>query len=79
MLKPKNRPLDETDADYLVLLKAYQGMVPENFQRLVDVFIAANRNLNAKSLRGQTFLQHVLEHKRSEAYAEILKKAGAEL
>jgi hypothetical protein len=71
-------PYDETDPDYHVLLKAYQGMIPENFERFVAFFVEANRNINACSLSGQSILQHVSGHSRSAAYVDILKNAGAE-
>jgi hypothetical protein len=70
-------PYDETDPDYYVLLKAYQGMIPENFQRFVTFFVEASRNINACALSGETMLAHVSSHSRSAVYADILKNAGA--
>jgi len=68
-------PYDDENPDYHVLLKAYQGMVPENFQRFVKAFVAEHRDLNAVSCSGKTFLQLIEGHGRSQAYVQILKQA----
>lgn len=62
--------------DFHVLIKAYQAMRAEDFERFIGFFTEAGRNLNAVSEDGQTILDHVLEHRRSVAYAEALKAAG---
>lgn len=71
------KPLDETNADYHVLLQAYHHMTPEFFERLVAFFVEAGRDINALSATGQTILGRVSEHGRSKAYAEILTAKGA--
>jgi hypothetical protein len=63
--------------DYHVLLKAYRGMVPDAFERFVEFFVEAGRDLNAAGPDGRSILQHVEEHQRSGDYARILKDAGA--
>ncbi len=63
--------------DFHVLIKAYQAMRAEDFERVIDFFTEAGRDLNALSEGGQTILDHVSEHRRSVAYAEALKAAGA--
>ncbi|MBS8240030.1 hypothetical protein DYI22_05880 [Marinobacter lipolyticus] len=64
-------------ADFVVLQKAYQAMRAEDFERFIGFFVAAGRNLNAADESGETILDHILKHRRSTAYAEALKAAGA--
>lgn len=67
----------EEAADFHILSKAYQGMVPEAFERFLTFFTEANRDLNQVDVYGQTILKIVSEHRNSGEYAELLKKAGA--
>lgn len=64
-------------ADFHILSKAYQGMIPEAFGRFIGFFVEAERNINATNIHGQTILNIVSEHRNSGEYAKILKKAGA--
>ena len=64
-------------ADYHVLLKAYRSMVPESFERFVNFFVEAGRNLDEPGPDGRSILQLVASHRSSGDYAEILRKAGA--
>lgn len=68
----------EENADYFVLIRAYQSLREGDFERFVGFFVAAGRDLNAVNKDGQTILGHISEHKRCAAYAETLKKAGAQ-
>lgn len=63
--------------DFHVLSKAYQGMVPEAFVRLIEFFLADGRNINETNANSQTILSIVSEHKNSAEYKEILEQAGA--
>ncbi|UTA48802.1 PA4642 family protein [Simiduia sp. 21SJ11W-1] len=65
------------DGDFHCLEKAYRGMVAENFATFVEFFLAEGRNLNATNPEGHTLLTLASQHRQSEDYAEILKKAGA--
>ncbi len=71
------QPVDGESADYHVLLKAYRGMVPEAFARLVGFFVAAGRNLADPGPDGRTILALIASHRHGEEYAQILKDAGA--
>lgn len=66
------------NADFNALLKAYQAMRAEDFERFVGFFVAAGRDLNAVNQRGETILDLISQHRRSTAYADTLKAAGAE-
>lgn len=64
-------------ADFNALIKAYQAMIAEDFERFVGFFVEAGRDLNAVDENGETILDLVSRHRRSTAYAETLRKAGA--
>lgn len=71
-------PYDASEnADYHVLLKAYHAMRAEDFQRFISFFVAEGRDLNAVNGQGETILDLIAGHRRSEAYAEALVQAGA--
>ncbi|MDO3721414.1 PA4642 family protein [Marinobacter sp. chi1] len=71
-------PYDKTlNPDFHALLKAYQAMRAEDFERFIGFFREAGRNLNAVNERGETILDLISQHRRSVDYAEALKKAGA--
>lgn len=65
------------DPDFNALLKAYQAMRAEDFERFIGFFVEAGRNLNATNEYGETILDLVSGHRRSTDYAESLARAGA--
>ena len=71
------QPVAGEDADYHVLLKAYRGMVPEAFERFIEFFVEAGRNLDAPGPGGKTLLKLASEHRNSTEYVRILREAGA--
>ena len=73
-LKPYREDLD---ADYFVLIRAYESMRAGDFQRFINFFVEAGRNLNAVNEQGETILDRVSEHRRSVDYARALEEAGA--
>ena len=72
------RPADDVEADFHVLLKAYQAMRLENFEEFVGFFIAEGKNINAKSPDGETALSIIKQHKTSGEYVTVLESNGAE-
>lgn len=68
---------EDVEADFHVLLKAYQSMRLENFEEFVGFFVAENRNINATSPTGETALSIIKQHRTSTEYADILVKHGA--
>jgi hypothetical protein len=71
-------PYDKAiNADHNALLKAYQAMRAEDFGRFIGFFSEAGRDLNAVNDRGETILDLISQHRRSTAYADLLKAAGA--
>jgi hypothetical protein len=72
------RPWDAAEnADYNALLKAYQAMRAEDFERFIGFFVADGRDLNATGPDGETILDLISRHRRSVDYARALEKAGA--
>ena len=68
---------DERNRDYSVLLNAYRSMRPGDFQRFVDLFIAAKRDINARSNENQTLLATIRDHRHADPFREILVRHGA--
>jgi hypothetical protein len=71
------KPAEDLEADFHVLLKAYQSMRLENFEEFVGFFVAEDRNLNATNPNGETVLSILNQHRKSEEYAAILAANGA--
>jgi hypothetical protein len=74
-IEPYDRAINP---DFNALLKAYQAMRAEDFERFVGFFVEAGRDLNAVNERGETILDLISQHRRSTAYADTLKQAGAQ-
>jgi hypothetical protein len=73
----KVRPYDGSDEDFHMLLKAYHSMRIEDFELFVKFFLEENRNIDATGRDGRSVLDIVSTHRRGEAYAALLKGAGA--
>ena len=58
-------PPESLPADYNILLRAYRGMTAEVFARFLPFFNEAGKNINEKLENGSTFLDLVLQHRRS--------------
>jgi len=71
------QPPEGMPTDYNVLLKAYRGMLPDTFERFINYFIDAGRDINVRLEDGSTFLDHVSRHRKSVEYARLLEEAGA--
>ena len=72
------QPYDAAEnADYNALLKAYQAMRAEDFERFIRFFVAEGRDLNATGAEGETILDLISRHRRSVDYARVLENAGA--
>ncbi|MEC7729171.1 MAG: PA4642 family protein [Pseudomonadota bacterium] len=63
--------------DFNALLKAYQAMRAEDFERFIGFFVAEGRYLNAAGPDGETILDLISRHRRSVDYARALENAGA--
>jgi hypothetical protein len=72
------KPAEAIEADFHMLLKAYQQMRADNFEQFIAMFLAEKRNINARDPQGRTLLSYVREHQKSTEYADILIRNGAE-
>lgn len=71
------QPYGNENADFHVLLKAYRGLPPDAFSRFMQLFKDSGRDLNAKSLNGQTILDVARQNVRHPEFVEILQAFGA--
>jgi len=72
------KPAEDVEADFHMLMKAYQSMRADDFSDFIGFFLAEGRNINAKGPQGQTVLSIVSQHRNSGEFAEALKANGAE-
>lgn len=59
-------PYGDESADFHVLLKAYRGMRPDDFERFLVFFMEAGRNIDATDNAGRT-LWDIIKHHRQGA------------
>ncbi len=69
------QPPAGTDADFHVLYTAYKHMREEDFERFLDYFKAAGRNVSACNPDGRSLLDLVREHPQSQVFLQILTAA----
>ena len=65
------------DADFQLLLHAYQSMRDFDFERFIGFFIADGHQLDAVNEQGQTFVDYVARHRKAGPFIEIMVNAGA--
>ncbi len=71
------RSYDGSNADFHMLLKAYQSMRATDFELFVGMFTAQGHDINATGKDGRSVLAIVGEHRHGSEYADILRQAGA--
>jgi len=72
------KPAEQIEADFHILMKAYQAMRAEDFEKFVGMFLEQGHDINARDPRGKTVLSYVREHRKSGEYVGILERSGAE-
>ncbi len=75
-LEPRPVP-DGDSADFALLLNAYQGMRPEDFERFIAFYTEAAHDLDATNARGETFIDYVSHHRNATPFIRIMVEAGA--
>ena len=73
------KPAEAVEADFHMLMKAYNAMRLADFELFVGFFIEDGRNINARYRHGRTALSYVREHRKSAGYAQALEQHGAEV
>jgi hypothetical protein len=71
------RSHDAVAQDFHMLLKAYQSMRADDFEKFVGFFLADGRDLNCRNPSGKSVLSIVQQHRNSSDYSTILTQAGA--
>ncbi len=62
------------NADFHVLMRAYRGMRPSDFERFLQFFVDANRNLDATDDKGRTFWSIIEGHRQGADFLALRKK-----
>jgi len=70
-------PAENVEADFHMLLKAYQSMRADDFADFVGFFVEEGRDVNSKGPAGKTVLSIVKEHRNSGEFVAVLSGAGA--
>lgn len=63
---------DDSDADYVAMIRAYRHMVPATFGDFVELFKAEGHKLDAKNAAGETAFDTLNSHTQGKEYAAIL-------
>ncbi|MDX1692636.1 MAG: PA4642 family protein [Ketobacteraceae bacterium] len=67
----------EENADFHILTKAYRGLPAHEFERFLEYYREAGRELNPVNSEGERFIDMISRHENQQEYVEILKNAGA--
>jgi hypothetical protein len=62
--------------EFSVLLHAYRSMRADDFQRFIDLFSQAGRDVGARNRSGQTLRECLADHRHAEPFRQILAAAG---
>lgn len=74
----ESKSYDETQVDYINIMKAYQHMPPETFAEFITFFKEEGHDVNAKNIEGETALSVISTHTLGAPYAQALSSAGAQ-
>lgn len=61
--------------DFYALLKAYRGMRPDDFERFLNFFITAGRDVDATDNQGRTLWQIISTHRHGNEFTVIRDNA----
>ena len=73
----KHEGFGDHENDYCILYKAYISMVPDHFCKFVEFYQAEGKDINVLNKAGESLLDQVCNHHRSQPYRTILEEAGA--
>ena len=69
--------IGKDSADFTLLLHAYQGMRPADFDRFIVYFVADNHDLDATNEQDETFVDYVARHRKAAPFVATMVTAGA--
>ncbi len=64
-------PYGDESADFHVLLKAYRGMRPDDFERFLTFFLEAGRNIDATDTKGRTLWEIISAHRQGSEFIRV--------
>ncbi len=64
-------PQSDQSADFHVLLRAYRGMRPADFERFLKFYIEAGRDLDAKDKTGRTLWDIISTHRQGAEFLAV--------
>lgn len=67
-------PHGDASADHHVLLKAYRGMRPEDFERFLRFFLDEGRDPNATDKSGRTLWEIIANHRQGADFIKVKDK-----
>ena len=71
------KPYGDESEDFHMLTRAYRGLPVEYFATFLTMFLAENRDINAKNSQGQSFLGSIEGNTTFPEFIETLKENGA--
>ena len=61
-------------ADFQILMRAYRGMRPTDFERFIPFFVDANHDLDATDDQGRTLWSIIERHRQGADFIALRKK-----
>lgn len=65
---------NDGNADFHLLMRAYRGMRPADFERFLPFFVDANHDLDATDDQGHTLWSIIEGHRQGAAFIALRKK-----
>jgi len=62
------------NTDFHILMRAYRGMRPADFERFIPFFVDANRDLDATDDQGRTLWSIIGGHRQGADFIDLRKK-----
>lgn len=77
-LEATQRDGDHNDPDFDAAVYAFRFIPAWEYHRYIEMFVAAGKNINAKSADGTSILKYFEQFPRAKDYADLMREAGAE-
>jgi len=62
--------------DFHIMLKAYRGMRPDDFERFLKFYLEDGRNLNATDPKGRTIWDIMADHRHGAEFLAVRDKVA---
>jgi hypothetical protein len=66
--------VNDGNADFHILMRAYRGMRPADFERFIPFFVHANRDLDATDDQGRTLWSIIEGHRQGGDFIDLRKR-----